>query len=134
MICRYDEYCFIPPLTLLESTPQTGHLLVHPVDAGVIKRKNLSPVLLQPLGSNITPVPERIKKACTTGSHGRYAQGRQRFLGRVVRVMRVHQVQPQKERLLSKTAQPGARLVHDHVRRGITAKYIDRKSTRLNSS
>ena len=71
MICRYREYGFVPPLKLLQGLHQTGNLFVYPVDASVIKRKNLFTILLQPSGSNIAPVPERIKKARPKGSHAR---------------------------------------------------------------
>ena len=78
MICGYDEHSFIPALKLLQSGNQPGELLVHPVHSGIVERKDLLPVALQPASSNIKSIPECIEKSRPESGNIRHAEGGQR--------------------------------------------------------
>src|SRR5215469_7237322 len=98
---------FTPAVPLLQTVDQTRQLLVDPAHSGIKKSNDLFPVAIEPASINIKPVPERIQIQSSLRRNGRrHTQGRKRIQWRVVRMMRIHQVDPQEEGLILQSLDP----------------------------
>src|SRR4051794_11609722 len=78
----------------------------------------------KPPRREIVAIPERVQRTSTLCRDGRKTQRLQRLLWRIVGMMRVHQVNPKKERLVSLFTQPSGRSVDQNVGRGVPTQLI----------
>ena len=126
MICSEGHDAVLPKPELSKRVGKASHLRVHPANARVIKSDDIFTVLLQSGRPNVSPVPVRIqisRPRCIE----RTSHEIERFLLRIIRRVRIHQMQPQEKWLARNTAQPVASMVNDDIRRRKTPQLVERR-------
>ena len=126
MIRSEGHDAVLPKPELSKRVGKTSHLGVHPANARIIQSDDIFTVLLQSGCPNVSPVPVRIqisRPRCIE----RTSHEIERFLLRIIRRVRIHQMQPQEKWLARNTAQPVASMVNDDIRRRKTPQLVERR-------
>src|SRR5579859_19010 len=120
------ENAVIPESHLPKCANHALDLMIHPANAAIVQAHDLVAIPAEAYDRKTPSIPIRVQVASAGRRNGIIPNKALRLLLRVVRTVRIHEVQPQEKWLPLGVAEPSARLVSNQVCRGIAAKRIHR--------
>jgi hypothetical protein len=115
VICGDGKRALVPSIQIHQPLREAANLGIGPADTGVVEPYDLVSLAAQTLWPNIAARPKGIQISCLLPRDPAMADRLERLRFRIVRSVRIHQMQPQKKWTVRMLVQPCKRVVYDDI-------------------